>query len=268
MRQTADQQITTRAARKRLAPRHKAAFRWRREDHLRGEVTALQNAVIKIGRMAATARAEDAILASLYGLLVARACASASDPEAMYRYIVESLEDSVAQATASDPHSAMSGGVKAITERIRDRASGWLPLTRSRPGEPKIDDRSLVHSARSRSISAILFEVRAGTRRRNVGESALSEIPTLPLAQQGPPHRPAADALTPSTPATSSALPGGCRLPLPGVGCAHDDAKLVGATAASQRQVDQRHVAMSTGHQAREVKPDGVLAGATPGRHV
>jgi hypothetical protein len=142
-----------------------------------------------------------------------------------------------------------------------------FPLTRSRPGEPKIDDRSLVHSARSRSISAILFEVRAGTR-RNVGESALSEIPTLPLAQQGPPHRPAADALTPSTPATSSALPGGCRLPLPGVGCAHDDAKPVGATAASQRQVDQRHVAMSTGHQAREVKPDGVLAGATPGRHV
>jgi hypothetical protein len=129
MRQTADQQITTRAARKRLAPRHKAAFRWRREDHLRGEVTALQNAVIKIGRMAATARAENAIFASLYGLLVARACASASDPEAMYRYIVESLEsleESVAQATASDPHSAMSGGVKAITERIRDRASGWL----------------------------------------------------------------------------------------------------------------------------------------------
>jgi hypothetical protein len=74
--------------------------------------------------------------------------------------------------------------------------------------------------------------------------------------------------LAPSTPATSSALPGGCRLPLPGVGCAHDDAKPVGATAASQRQVDQRHVAMSTGHQAREVKPDGVLAGARPGRHV
>ncbi len=61
-------------------------------------------------------------------------------------------------------------------------------------------------------------------------------------------------------------LPGG--LPLPGADCADDDAKLVGATAASQRQLDQWHVPVSTGHQGLEVKPDGMLAGATPGRYV
>jgi hypothetical protein len=60
----------------------------------------------------------------------------------------------------------------------------------------------------------------------------------------------------------------GGRLPLPGADCADDDAKLVGATAASQRQMDQRHVAVSAGHKGREVKPDSMLAGATPGRHV
>ena len=32
--------------------------------------------------------------------------------------------------------------------------------------------------------------------------------------------------------------------------------------------MDQRHVALPTGHQGREVKPDGMPAGATPCRHV
>jgi hypothetical protein len=52
----------------------------------------------------------------------------------------------------------------------------------------------------------------------------------------------------------------------PGADFADDDAKLVGATAASHRQVDQWHVAVSTGHQGPEIKPDGMLAGATSGR--
>jgi hypothetical protein len=65
-------------------------------------------------------------------------------------------------------------------------------------------------------------------------------------------------------------MPGyaGCRLPLPGADSADDDAKLVGATATSQRQVDQWHVAVSAGHQGLEIKPDSMLTGATPGRHV
>jgi hypothetical protein len=61
-------------------------------------------------------------------------------------------------------------------------------------------------------------------------------------------------------PQPSWRLPGG--LPLPGADCADDEAKLVGATAASQRQLDQWHVTMSTGHQGLEIKSHGILAGA------
>ncbi len=61
---------------------------------------------------------------------------------------------------------------------------------------------------------------------------------------------------------------GGSSLPLTGANRADDDAKLVGATAASQRQLDKWHVAVPTGRQGLEVKSDGMLAGATPGRYV
>jgi hypothetical protein len=60
----------------------------------------------------------------------------------------------------------------------------------------------------------------------------------------------------------------GGRLPLPSADCADDDAKLVGAAAASQWQMDRRDVAVSAGHQGLEIKPNSMLAGATPGRHV
>jgi hypothetical protein len=96
------------------------------------------------------------------------------------------------------------------------------------------------------------------------------------LPQHDPPHRPSA---APSMPVISRSFPArpphpswvGCAgdsLPLPGADCADDDARLVEATAASQRQVDQRHVPVSAGHQGGQVKPDGMPAGATPGRYV
>jgi hypothetical protein len=53
----------------------------------------------------------------------------------------------------------------------------------------------------------------------------------------------------------------GCVRPQASAGEKHDP-----STAASHRQVDQWHVAVSTGHQGPEIKPDGMLAGATPGR--
>ena len=61
-------------------------------------------------------------------------------------------------------------------------------------------------------------------------------------------------------------MPGcaGCRLPLPRVDRADDDPKLPGTTAASQRQMDQRHVTVPASDQRGEVELARVMAGAAP----
>jgi hypothetical protein len=91
-----------------------------------------------------------------------------------------------------------------------------------------------------------------------------AELTALPFPQHDPPHWPAAGGLDAGD---QLRLPAGCRLPLPGASRADDDAELVGATTASQRQMDQRHVAVSAGRQRLLVELDGVPTGATLCRH-
>lgn len=70
--------------------------------------------------------AQNIILAGFCGHLVARVCASSTKPEEMFQQIVESMEDSVSAAIASDPARSSSHGMSETVNLVKERASSWL----------------------------------------------------------------------------------------------------------------------------------------------
>jgi hypothetical protein len=103
----------------------KADFEW-----LRDELSRLQSVVAQVATLAAKPQAENRVLAMACAQPVTRACANAPDPQAMFQHMVESMDDSVTEATAAiDQDGAISAAMRQIAELVQSRASSCcLPI--------------------------------------------------------------------------------------------------------------------------------------------
>jgi hypothetical protein len=112
----------------------KADFEW-----LHDEISRLQSSVAQVATLAAKAQAENRVLALTCAQLVARACASATDPESLFRHMIESMTDSVAEATSGiDQDGPITASMKQIAELVEARASSWLAAYRG-PGAAPVN---------------------------------------------------------------------------------------------------------------------------------